>query len=207
MLYALRYPFSFAVLVVTFVLAMFVRGGVQRLISGRRQPAWVRANTKRRRSTWLKPYVDPYGLIAVLLGGVGWGIAVETGDPRSRSRGRHVLQLIAGPLVLAGVGIGLLAIFRAVAVRGQRPSLVSVMSGYAYAKPARACRTSRPPVVVAATHSLPAAVRPGCPLLGRGRVRRAWRHRDHAGAATGRGQAAPSPRAAQRLLAEGQVPP
>ncbi len=100
---------------------------VQRLISGRRQPAWVRANTKRRRSTWLKPYVDPYGFIAVLLGGIGWGIAVETSDPRSRSRGRQVLQLIAGPLVLTGLGIGMLAIFRAVSgVRGQRPSLGSV---------------------------------------------------------------------------------
>jgi hypothetical protein len=138
-LYALRYPFSFGVLVVTFVLAMVVRGGVQRLISGRRQPAWVRANTKRRRSTWLKPYVDPYGFLAVLLGGVGWGIAVETGDPRSRSRGRKLLQLIAGPLVLAGVGLGLLAIFHAVvAVGGSKaspPSLLAVVSGSAYTKP------------------------------------------------------------------------
>jgi len=132
-LYALRFPFSFGVLVVAFVLAMVIRGGVQRLISGRRQPAWVRANTKRRRSTWLKPYVDPYGFIAVLLGGIGWGIAVETGDPRSRSRMRHALQLIAGPVVLTGLGIGMLAIFRAVsAVPGPWPSLRSVMFGSAF---------------------------------------------------------------------------
>lgn len=136
MLYALRYPFSFGVLVVTFVLAMVVRGSLQRLISGRRQPAWVRANTKRRRSTWLKPYVDPYGFIAVLLGGIGWGIAVETSDPRSRSRGRQVLQLIAGPLVLTGLGIGMLAIFRAVSgVAGGWPSLGSVVSGSAFTQP------------------------------------------------------------------------
>jgi len=106
------------------------------LISGRRQPAWVRANTKRRRSTWLKPYVDPYGFIAALLGGVGWGIAVETGDPRSRSRGRQLLQLIAGPLVLTGLGIGMLAIFRAVSgVVGPWPSLRSVVLGFAFTKP------------------------------------------------------------------------
>lgn len=135
MLYALRYPFSFGVLVVTFVLAMVVRGGVQRLISGRRQPAWVRANTKRRRSTWLKPYLDPYGFIAVLLGGIGWGIAVETGDPRSRSRGRQLLQLIAGPLVLTGLGIGMLAIFRAVSgIAGPQRSLFAVMTGSAWAR-------------------------------------------------------------------------
>jgi len=133
-LYALRYPFSFGVLVATFVLAMVVRGVVQQLISGRRQPAWVRANTKRRRSTWLKPYVDPYGFIAALLGGVGWGIAVETGDPRSRSRGRQLLQLIAGPVVLTGLGIGLLEIFRVVSgIGGPQRSLLAVMSGSAWA--------------------------------------------------------------------------
>ncbi len=138
MLYALRYPFSFGVLVVTFVLAMVVRGVVQRLISGRRQPAWVRANTKRRRTTWLKPYVDPYGFIAALLGGVGWGIAVETGDPRSRSRGRQLLQLIAGPLVLTGLGMGMLAIFRAASgVVGPWPSLRLVVSGFAFTKQPR----------------------------------------------------------------------
>jgi hypothetical protein len=137
-LYALRYPFSFGVLVVTFVLAMVVRGVVQRLISGRRQPAWVRANTKRRRTTWLKPYVDPYGFIAALLGGVGWGIAVETGDPRSRSRGRQLLQLIAGPLVLTGLGMGMLAIFRAASgVVGPWPSLRLVVSGFAFTKQPR----------------------------------------------------------------------
>ena len=113
MLYALRYPFSFGVLVVTFVVGVTARGLAQRLVSGERRPAWVRANTQRKRSTWLKPYLDAYGCIAGALGGVGWGAPIDISDPRHRSRGRRVLQLLIGPVVLAGLGIGLLAILKA----------------------------------------------------------------------------------------------
>ena len=113
MLYALRYPFSFGVLIVTFVVGVTVRGLVQQLVSGERRPKWVRANTKRRRSTWLRPYFDVYGAIAALLGGIGWGAPVDTSDPRHRSKGRRVAQLLLGPLVLAALGVGLLLAFRA----------------------------------------------------------------------------------------------
>jgi Zn-dependent protease len=111
-LYALRYPFSFGVLIVTFVVGVTVRGLVQQLVSGERRPKWVRANTKRRRSTWLRPYFDVYGAIAALLGGVGWGAPVDTSDPRHRSKGRRVAQLLLGPIVLAAVGVALLLVFR-----------------------------------------------------------------------------------------------
>jgi Zn-dependent protease len=112
-LYALRYPFSFGVLIATFVLGVTIRGLAQQLVSGERRPKWVRANTKRRRSTWLRPYFDVYGGIAALLGGVGWGAPVDTSDPRHRSKGRRVAQLLLGPIVLAGLGAGLLFVFRA----------------------------------------------------------------------------------------------
>ena len=112
MLYALRYPFSFGVLVATFVVGVTIRGLVQQLVSGERRPKWVRANTKRRRSTWVRPYFDVYGAIAALLGGVGWGAPVETSDPRHRSKGRRVAQLLLGPIVLAALGAGLLLAFR-----------------------------------------------------------------------------------------------
>jgi hypothetical protein len=112
-LYALRYPFSFGVLIVTFAVGVTVRGLVQQLVSGERRPKWVRANTKRRRSTWLTPYFDVYGAIAALLGGIGWGTPVDTSDPRHRSKGRRVAQLLLGPIVLAGLGAGLLLVFRA----------------------------------------------------------------------------------------------
>ena len=118
MLYALRYPFSFGVLIVTFVVGVTVRGLVQQLVSGERRPKWVRANTKRRRSTWLSPYVDIYGAIAALLGGVGWGAPIDTSDPRHRSKGRRVAQLLLGPIVLAALGTGLLIAFRATRTSG-----------------------------------------------------------------------------------------
>jgi hypothetical protein len=111
-LYALRYPFSFGVLIVTFVIGVTVRGLVQQLVSGERRPKWVRANTKRRRSTWLRPYFDVYGAIAALLGGIGWGAPVDTSDPRHRSKGRRVAQLLLGPIVVAAIGAGLLLVFR-----------------------------------------------------------------------------------------------
>jgi len=112
-LYALRYPFSFGVLIGTFIVGLAIRGLVQQLVSGERRPKWVRANTKRRRSTWLTPYLDVYGAIAALLGGVGWGVPIDTSDPRHRSKGRRVVQLLLGPIVLAGLGTGLLLAFRA----------------------------------------------------------------------------------------------
>ena len=123
MLYALRYPFSFGVLLVTFVVGVTARGLVQRLVSGERQPKWVRANTRRRRSTWLTPYIDAYGCIAAVLGGVGWGMPVDITDPRQRSRGRRVVQLLVGPIVLAGLGAGLLVIFRVWAHSAHEPGL------------------------------------------------------------------------------------
>jgi hypothetical protein len=112
-LYALRYPLSFVVLLVTFVVGLVFRGLAQRLVSGERQPAWVRANKRRRSAQWLKPYLDPYGVIAALLGGLGWGAPVDISDPRVRSKGRRALQLLVGPVVLGGLGVGLLAAFRA----------------------------------------------------------------------------------------------
>jgi Zn-dependent protease len=72
----------------------------------------VRANTKRRRSTWFRPIFDVYGAIAALLGGVGWGAPVDTSDPRHRSKGRRVAQLLLGPIVLAALGVCLLLAFR-----------------------------------------------------------------------------------------------
>jgi hypothetical protein len=146
-LYALRCPFSFGVLIVTFVVGVTIRGLVQQLVSGERRPKWVRANTKRRRSTWLRPYLDVYGAIAALLGGVGWGAPVDTSDPRHRSKGRRVAQLLLGPVVLAALGTGLLLAFRALTHLGSlsgggdlradyrfETSLYRVSTGQSFAK-------------------------------------------------------------------------
>jgi hypothetical protein len=110
---ALRYPFSFAVLVVAYVVGLSVRGLAQRVISGQRQPAWVRANARRRTAIWLKPFVDPYGCVAAALGGIGWGSPVDISDTRTRTRGRRIAQLLAGPISLAVLGIAALLAFKA----------------------------------------------------------------------------------------------
>jgi len=111
-LYALRFPFSFAVLVVAFVVGLWLRGTAQRLISGQRRPAWARKAARRRSLMWLKPFVDPYGTLAAVIGGPGWGSPVEVNASRSRPGGKVVAQLLAGPVVLCAFGIAALAAFR-----------------------------------------------------------------------------------------------
>lgn len=113
MLYALRYPFSFVVLVAAFVLGLVVRGLAQQVVSGRRRPAWVRRAGRRRGLMWLKPYVDPFGCVAAALGGIGWGAPVEeVTSLRTRTSGRRVAEYLAGPVVLSGLGIAALVGFR-----------------------------------------------------------------------------------------------
>ena len=112
MLYALRYPLSFVVLVVAFVLGLAARGFAQRLVSGQRRPAWARQLTRRRSLMWLKPYVDPYGFVGAIIGGPGWGTPVAVNNFRHRPGGRVIAQLLAGPVVLAVMGVGALEGFR-----------------------------------------------------------------------------------------------
>ena len=113
MLYALRFPLSFVVLVVAFAVGLYVRGLVQRLIGGQRRPAWARNLARRRALGWLRPVVDPYGCVAAAIGGPGWGSPVEIGNFVRKPPAKVVGQLLAGPIALAGMGIGALAGFRA----------------------------------------------------------------------------------------------
>jgi hypothetical protein len=112
-LYALRYPFSFVVLVAAFVVGLCARGLAQRLVSGQRRPAWARKLTRRRSLIWLKPFVDPYGWVGALIGGPGWGAPVELAGVRAGRAGRVILQLLVGPVVLAALGVAALEGFRA----------------------------------------------------------------------------------------------
>lgn len=113
MLYALRFPLSFVVLVVAFAVGLYVRGWAQRVVGGQRRPAWARNLTRRRPLGWLRPVVDPYGCVAAAVGGPGWGSPVEIGNFVRKPPAKVVGQLLAGPVVLAGMGIGALASFRA----------------------------------------------------------------------------------------------
>lgn len=137
MLYALRYPFSFAVLVVAFVLGLCARGLAQRLVSGQRRPTWARKLTRRRSLIWLKPFVDPYGCVGALIGGPGWGAPVESGGGRGSRTGRLVAQLLAGPVALAALGVGALEGFHAwtQAALPSAERLLAVVHGSAFVQP------------------------------------------------------------------------
>lgn len=113
MLYALRFPLSFVVLVVAFAVGLYLRGLAQRLVAGGRRPAWARNLTRRRTLGWLRPVVDPYGCVAAAIGGPGWGSPVEGGNFVRKPSRRVIGQLLAGPVVLAAMGVGALAAFRA----------------------------------------------------------------------------------------------
>lgn len=90
MLWALGQPVAFAGLVLSFVVSLLIRRGVHYLSSApwRSEPA-VRAVFFRPRRD-----IDPYGAIAALVGGVGWGKAAD-----ERTRG-DVRALWLGPLTV-----------------------------------------------------------------------------------------------------------
>lgn len=107
MLYALADPVSFVVLALSFLLACTLVGWTQSLLTPR-----PLLDDARRTSPDPRRHVEPFGLVAVALTGLGWPRPV----PLSRvSPGRSVLVALAGPLVallaaaalLAGAGLTL----------------------------------------------------------------------------------------------------
>lgn len=96
MLRALGTPFAFLGLLVGFLLAVLVQAYAQaaaaRALGDR--PAFRRLGGVRRA-------LDPFGAVAAVLAGPGWGV---TPDIPLRSRGRLALALLAGPVAVAAVG-------------------------------------------------------------------------------------------------------
>ena len=111
MLYALGDPLSFAVLVLSFVLATTLAGWV-----GTRMA--VRSGTRelddpRRLRPDPRAHLDPLGAVAAALTGVGW----HRPAPTPTSRGAVPAVTLAGPLVLLLVAAGLLTAAGAAAGR------------------------------------------------------------------------------------------
>jgi hypothetical protein len=106
MLRALGHPVAFLGMLVGFLLAVPVQAYVQ--VSCARafgdRPAFRRAfgdRLTRRRIGDLRRVLDPFGAVAAVLGGLGWGV---TPDIQLRSRGRLALALLAGPVAVALLG-------------------------------------------------------------------------------------------------------
>jgi hypothetical protein len=96
MLRALGSPVSFLGLLVGFLAALVVQAyaqaGTARLLGDR---------AAVRRLGDLRRVIDPFGAVAAVLAGPGWGVTPEI---PLRSRGRLAVALLAGPVAVAAVG-------------------------------------------------------------------------------------------------------
>ena len=113
MIFALRHPAVLLGLLVGFVVGVTLRAAVQRWLvsgSGLRRRGRLRPVGMGRRSGFPHPsagwaaYLDPYGTVAGVIAGVGWGARVA---PRRNGRGSDVALLLAalvvhGALAVAG---------------------------------------------------------------------------------------------------------
>jgi hypothetical protein len=106
MLRALGSPPSFLGLLVGFLAAVvaqaYAQAAVARLIGDR---------AALRRLGGLRRALDPFGVVAAVLAGPGWGVTPEL---PLRSRGRLALALLAGPVAVALLGVLALAAYVAV---------------------------------------------------------------------------------------------
>ncbi len=93
MLWALAQPVSFLGLLAAFCAALLLRRGVHYLCCAATAPGKF-GGTQRTTAFDVRRDVDPYGVVAALIGGTGWGSAAQ-----AYVRGR-ILALLAAPLVV-----------------------------------------------------------------------------------------------------------
>lgn len=111
MLFLLRQPATLLAvalsLVVGIVAHCVVQAAVARAVGDRMPAASGRLNPDPRR------HFEPFGIIVMLISGIGWNKPVPMQEPRFRgSRGRYTLAVLSGPLanfVLALLGLLVLA--------------------------------------------------------------------------------------------------
>jgi Zn-dependent protease len=105
-------PQVFVALGIALFVAVMVHGLVQAYVAsalGDRQPlAFGRGRPDPRR------HFEPFGVVAMLIAGIGWGKAVPLTEPRFRgARGRYVLAVLSGPAANLLVGLVFVAFWRA----------------------------------------------------------------------------------------------
>lgn len=114
MLYALGQPAAFAGLVAAFVVGVALRAVVQRSFVSRVPAGWSLVAVDRGR-LWLPTVrdVDPFGAVAALLGGTGWGRQIVDAEAARPGIGRRwLLVLLAGPGTVLALGVATLVGYR-----------------------------------------------------------------------------------------------
>lgn len=111
MLQALGDPFSLLLLLVGFLLAVSVQGLTQGLMAARRGD--LRPRQEGRVTPDPRRHLDPFGAVAGLIAGIGWAKPYQPPDRRNKLNA--VAVLLTGPLLVIGLGLGLLVGFRLLA--------------------------------------------------------------------------------------------
>ncbi len=69
-----------------------------------------------RRQLWdPKREFEPFGIVAMVIAGIGWGRPVEMAEPRNRTggrRGRYIANVLAGPAAVLALGAAGLVAFQ-----------------------------------------------------------------------------------------------
>jgi len=108
-LYALAHPFSFLVLLVSFLLAVTLHAWVQCLVADRRGVRGLRQEQRLRPDP--RRQADPFGAVAAAISGLGWARPVPAGNRHERAT---LLSVgLVGAATNIAVGIALLLAVRA----------------------------------------------------------------------------------------------
>jgi len=121
-LYALRHPVALAALAVGFVLAAAVHVVARAALA--RATGQLAALPEGRRPFDLRQQLDPFGVVALLLAGVGWVHPLRTPGRWRARRGRRIGLALSGSLANLVVGCAGFIGYRAMA-GGQLASLAA----------------------------------------------------------------------------------
>jgi len=97
-LFALRQPAVLLGLLAGFALGCFLRSALERRLAGRRR-------LRRQELTPARNWLDPFGVVAALLGGVGWSPRPELGFAARRRAWTMVVVGLAVHAALAAAGL------------------------------------------------------------------------------------------------------
>lgn len=104
MLYALRDPVSFLLLLASTVVALTLHGWITSVVAARSGDRQIALTGRLRPDP--RRHIDPYGALGALVGGIGWSVPVAL--PARRSKGALIAIALTGGLALVGVGMLLL---------------------------------------------------------------------------------------------------